>query len=67
MKGRNPWGDCLPTTSLLHILSHILQVVYMGVALYAPSLALNAGEESWSLTPGLGRLENAVRKGRQRG
>lgn len=38
----------------------ILQVIYMGVALYAPSLALNAGEESQSLTSGLDRLEKCL-------
>lgn len=46
-----------------HILSLIEQVIYMGVVLYAPSLALNAGEESQPLASSCGRLGNTCGKG----
>lgn len=45
----------------LHSLFRTQQVIYMGVVLYVPSLALNAGEESQPWAPNPCRLGGSSR------
>lgn len=65
---RSVFSSLCPTSSAppLTFSLHTQQVIYMGVVLYAPSLALNAGEESQSLAPSHCRLGKTFGRGRWR-